>query len=156
MRFEGGAQLAKNLSQLSERLSKELLRKALRDGGEIMRVQASRNAPYEPGKPDLRDNIGMSTARPDDAVPAAIAVGPTKAGFYGLFQEFGTAHHSAQPFLRPAFDSEQGRALAAISRSLWISLIGKGFSSRVGQGPSEAFGEAAEPMSMGGPGGSIL
>ena len=33
------------------------------------------------------------------------SVGPTRAAFYGLFQEFGTAHHAAQPYMRPAWDA---------------------------------------------------
>ena len=33
-----------------------------------------------------------------------VGVGPTRRAFYGLFQEFGTAHHAAQPFMRPSWD----------------------------------------------------
>lgn len=35
---------------------------------------------------------------------AVVEVGPTKRAFYGRFQEFGTAHHKAQPFMRPTWD----------------------------------------------------
>lgn len=35
---------------------------------------------------------------------AVVEVGPTNKAFYGTFQEFGTAHHAAQPFMRPTFD----------------------------------------------------
>ena len=31
-------------------------------------------------------------------------VGPTKRAFHGSLQEFGTAHHRAQPFMRPTWD----------------------------------------------------
>lgn len=33
-----------------------------------------------------------------------VKFGTTTKAFYGLFQEFGTAHHPAQPFLEPALD----------------------------------------------------
>lgn len=38
--------------------------------------------------------------------------------FYGLFQEFGTAHHAAQPFMRPAFDQTKEDALQAMQDTL--------------------------------------
>ena len=38
-------------------------------------------------------------------------VGPDKDEFYGLFHEYvwEGVHHSANPFMRPAFDAEKGR-----------------------------------------------
>jgi HK97 gp10 family phage protein len=35
---------------------------------------------------------------------AVVDVGPTQKAYYGQFQEFGTAHHAAQPFMRPTWD----------------------------------------------------
>lgn len=123
LRFEGGAELAKNLDQLSIRVQKNVMREALTEGAEPIRSRASQIAPYEPGPPDLRDNIGISTARvrePGDI--AAVAVGPTKGFAYGLLQEVGTSRHAAQPFMRPAF-SEAPKSLSIIGASLWRALI---------------------------------
>lgn len=39
---------------------------------------------------------------------AVVQVGPTHRGFYGLFGEFGTAHHPPHPFMRPAWDQLSG------------------------------------------------
>lgn len=36
---------------------------------------------------------------------AVTHVGPTKRAGQGMLQEFGTAHHKAQPFMRPTFDA---------------------------------------------------
>ena len=36
---------------------------------------------------------------------AVVQVGPTHRAFYGLFGEFGTAHHPPHPFMRPAWDA---------------------------------------------------
>ena len=38
--------------------------------------------------------------------------------FYGRFVEFGTAKMAAKPFLRPAFDAAQPRAVAAVNAVL--------------------------------------
>jgi HK97 gp10 family phage protein len=54
----------------------------------------------------------------------AVAVGPSKAGFYGIFQEFGTVHHGAQPFARPAFDQTVQKSLGILAAALW-QAIGK-------------------------------
>ena len=41
----------------------------------------------------------------------AFGVGPSAEVFYGVFQELGTIHHVAQPFLRPAFDAQRDAAV---------------------------------------------
>lgn len=129
VRFEGGAELARTLDQLSTRISKRIMREALEHGGEPVRKAASRNAPYEPGPPDLRENIGMSLARNREAGDmATIAIGPTRGFAYGLPQELGTKHHAAHPFMRPAFDTEAPKALGLIGQELWRQLAGRGFT----------------------------
>lgn len=49
---------------------------------------------------------------------AACQVGPTKAVGQGILQEFGTAHHKPQPFMRPAWDSKQVEAAEAVQSAL--------------------------------------
>jgi HK97 gp10 family phage protein len=131
MRFEGGAELAKAFQQLTTRVSKSTLRNALEDAAEPMRRRMSEMAPREPGAPDMADNIVISTARTksfEGVQSAAVAIGPEKRFFYGFFQEFGTVHHGAQPFVRPAFDGGVTRALSDIARSLWTALASRGIS----------------------------
>lgn len=127
--FEGGAELAQALDRLSVRISKSIMRDALLEAGEPMRRTAARFAPYEPGAPDLKANIGIAAIRGDDM--ATVAIGPTRGFFYGLFQEYGTSRHGAQPFMRPAFDMEAPRALDLLGRALWRELAGRGVSRRV-------------------------
>lgn len=124
VQFEGGDELAKALDSLSTRVSRPLLREALLDAGEPMRLAASQLAPYEPGSPDLKANIGINAVKSTEM--AAVAVGPTRDFFYGLFQEFGTSRHGAQPFMRPAFDTEAPKALTILARELWRLLAAKG------------------------------
>jgi HK97 gp10 family phage protein len=42
--------------------------------------------------------------------------------FYGRFVEFGTAKMAAKPFLRPAFDAAQPRAISAVNAVLAAEL----------------------------------
>jgi HK97 gp10 family phage protein len=128
MHFEGGAELAQALDSLSVRVTQNVAREALKHGGELIRKRASQLAPYEVGPPDLRDNIGMSNAKVSEAGDiAAIKIGPTRGFAYGLPQELGTRHHAAQPFMRPAFDTEAPKALGLIGQELWRQLAGRGF-----------------------------
>ena len=139
VRFEGGRELAETLLSLPKALSYRVLIEGLKDAAEPMRSAMARNAPQEPGAPDLKENIGISVAsrigsteggrwEAREEGQAAVAVGPTKHFFYGLFQEYGTSRHGAQAFARPAFDSEAPKALAIMQRVYWTILASKGIS----------------------------
>lgn len=55
---------------------------------------------------------------------AEVYVGPAvPQGFYGHLVEFGTRNTSAQPFMRPAWDAEQGPALDIIKAELGNEII---------------------------------
>lgn len=38
------------------------------------------------------------------------------------FQEFGTAHHGPQPYMRPAWDEHKARVPAEIGKNLWAEI----------------------------------
>lgn len=157
MRFEGGSELAAGLAKLSQGVSKRILNKALLAGGEPIRHQASINAPYDPGPPDIKDNIVASTVRSDEQ--AAVAVGPRKGFAYGLPNEVGTARQPARPFVRPAFDTQKEKALGAVNLVLRAELIRRDVLSsarNVPQDSSESFEGESAPVVMGGPGGGLL
>jgi len=132
--FEGGKELVEALGTLSQRMSKRVMRDALDAAAEPMRRRMSQLAPREPGAPDLAANIVVSTARPRawaSPTAVAVAVGPEKQFFYGFFQEYGTAFHGAQPFMRPAFDEGVPRVITELTRALWTALAAKGVSQTV-------------------------
>lgn len=135
MKFEGGLELAQALNKLPTRVSKRVIREALERAGEPMRADMARRAPRAPGAPDIADNMVMSPARmqgiSDNDQAAAIKIGPEKSLFYGLFQEFGTIHHGAQPFARPAFDAGWQKALDSVRASFWTALAAAGISRSV-------------------------
>lgn len=125
-RFEGGTELARNLDLLSEPVAKRILREGLKEAGEPMRKRMSQLAPHEPGKPDLRDNIGIAPARGLDERETTVAVGPTIQGFYGSFVELGTSTLSPQPFARPAFDEMWQTVLKLFGASMWREIARRG------------------------------
>lgn len=126
MRVEGGAELAKALDGLSTRLTKSIVRDALYMGGEPIRKVAGENAPRRAPAPDMADHIGISNAKPREDDIAAVAIGPTKDFYYGLFQELGTIHHAAHAFMRPAFDTQAPKGLTLIGEELWRALASRG------------------------------
>lgn len=131
MRFEGGQQLSATLQRLSERANKRVSLDALKMGAEPIRAMAERSAPRRSPKPDLADNIGVSTRRATEDETAAVAVGPVRGYAYGLPQEIGTVFHPAQPFMRPAFDARWRAALEAIRAAYWTALAAVGVGQSV-------------------------
>jgi HK97 gp10 family phage protein len=132
-KVDGFKELAANLRALPMAVQREKILDALEVAAEPMRSRMSQLAPREPGAPDLADNIGISVANRIGDVGGgrwqarhdeehAVAVGPTKNFFYGIFQEYGTVHHAAQPFMRPAFDSTAQTSLSILSQRLWLAI----------------------------------
>lgn len=120
--LEGASEFAKLLEALPGRASKQVQREILEHAAEPMRKDMADTVAYEPGKPDIRDHMATATARGEDANETAVAVGPTKEGFYGSFLELGTAHMAPQPFARPAFDRNVDGSLEIIGDEIWFAL----------------------------------
>lgn len=128
----GASDLAKRLEQLPAAVSRTVQVNALKDGAEIIRARASQLAPRSAGPgPHLADDIVIGTIsaarleRQDRGNEVVVEVGPSLKPhdhFYGYFQEYGTIHHPAQPFMRPAFDTGAPTALNRILSSLWKAI----------------------------------
>lgn len=125
--FTGGPELAANLRALPKAVSRSAAIDALLEAADPMVTVARRTAPREPGAPDIADNIEARPGRGgkdefgDERMPS-VAWGPVKGFYYGYFQEFGTVKHSAQPFMRPAFDSQKERSISVLMRRLWENI----------------------------------
>lgn len=131
MRFEGGRELASKLSTLSKRIDKRVTREALEVGAEPLRASASRMAPRRAPQPDMADHIIISPARTRSGETAAVKVGPADEFYWGFFQELGTVHVPAQPFLRPAFDQNWQKVLDIVRDAFWTALAAVGVSRSV-------------------------
>lgn len=135
--LHGGNELAQTLRSMTTSMSKSAMREVLKDIAEPMRGSMALKAPKGPDAPHIADNIAISvTSKVEgqslDDYQAAVAVGPTKAYFYGLMWEYGWVHHlSAHPFARPAFDEQAPRALTALVPRLWTILASKGVSRSI-------------------------
>lgn len=132
MKIVGGAELARTLNALPTRVSKKVMREALEVAGEPIRKGMEMKAPRAPGAPDIADHMVIGNAKVEGLIDndqtAAVAIGPARGYYWGLFQELGTIHHGAQPFARPAFESGMSKALAEIVRATWTALAGRGIS----------------------------
>jgi HK97 gp10 family phage protein len=134
LKIEGFKELAANLRALPDALQRSVILDALKESAEPMRARMGQLAPRRPGAPDIADNIGISVtnrigdvgggrweARSDSE--HAVAVGPTKNFFYGIFLEYGHRPNSrAYPFMRPAFDTTAQTSLSILSQRLWDAI----------------------------------
>lgn len=142
MKLVGGPELAKTLAGLSTRLSRSVKREALLSVAEPMRASMARRAPRGPDAPHVADNIVVSGGRGGvdefgDEKAVSVAIGPARGFPNGFWQEFGTVHHGAQPFVRPAFDAEAPKVVQALVPTIWRELAGKGIQRpmQTGGGP---------------------
>jgi HK97 gp10 family phage protein len=135
LELEGAEELRVALLTLSKAVRKRALYDVLRPAADVIRWRMGELAPRQAGVGGggLADNIETSVARrigsvaggqwqAVDEFQAALAVGPAKHIYYAIFQEYGTVHHGAQPFGRPAFDTNTDVALGIIGKGLWALL----------------------------------
>lgn len=113
--IQGLQDLLKKMDDLPLVLKKTLIVRALRKGAEPIRAEAERRAPWDTG--GLAESM-MITVSDQTAEGAIAKIGPSRKEFHGGFNEFGTAHMAAQPFLRPAFDEMQAEALRILGEDL--------------------------------------
>lgn len=119
IKIEGLKELNAQIERLKKGTAKGSLRRGMVKAAEPMAEMMRGLAPNDPetGGYDLQNSIGVSTklsrsqkkqhkraTRDDKAfVEVFIGAGPLP---HALFQEFGTRHHAAQPYARPAFDAD--------------------------------------------------
>lgn len=122
MTIHGGEELAARLSTLPFRRRRKEVLAALIAGGEPIRLELGRQAPRSAEAPHLADSMTTSVAKSPDPDTFVVAVGPSRDAFWGFFQEWGTRHHGAQPFARPAFRAKAPEALGIVGDRLWTSV----------------------------------
>lgn len=120
VKIDGAGVLARRLREMDDEVSGAHLATAVVDGSRILQQVAGELAPRRTGV--LAGNIDGAaiSIRPRKAV---VHVGPTEDAFHGVFQELGTAYHSAQPFLRPAFDETKDTVVREIRDKLRRNIL---------------------------------
>lgn len=115
VRVHGLRELQRSLQQLPKAVRGGVLEEVLIEAAKSFRDQAEQLAPARTGR--LKESITVAVEK-STSTYAEVAIGPRENTIHGFFQEFGTAHHGAQPFMRPAWDSNKRTALRAIAREL--------------------------------------
>lgn len=135
--IEGLDLLGKALQELPKNIGRNVLRGAVNAGATVIRKEAVMRVPIDTGK--LRKAIYQKQIRElSSAVQQTFFVGwrhgkkeravqrrrkrggqtvtviEDRDAYYGRFVEFGTAKMAAQPFMRPAYESQKEAALQAI------------------------------------------
>lgn len=136
IRVEGLREIGEAMRLLSGDMATRVAGQATGAGAQVIKKRAIRKAPEseEPHKLEgvvvnpgnLKKNIvAKKVSKKDlgDLTAAHIVTvrGKRKDGYaarYGRLQEFGTVHHPAHPFLRPAFDEGKTEAVEAIVKRL--------------------------------------
>jgi HK97 gp10 family phage protein len=70
----------------------------------------------------MADSIDVFRLGYEDAGTLAVAVSYERRFYWGFFQEFGTPHHGASPFLRPAWDVLHDQVMEDLGRFLFDSM----------------------------------
>lgn len=113
--IEGAKEMDKLLKLLPEKMAASILDASVRTGAVIIRDDAKARAPRRSG--DGADSIRIQKVGSKKTI-TEFRVGPDEKHWYMMFQEFGTSNHSAQPFLRPAFDTRASDALNKIGEQI--------------------------------------
>lgn len=125
VKVEGLRELDRALGQLPKSTAKAVLRKVLRESAEPLAQTMRRLAPRD--EMHLYESIDISTKlsrrqrglhkKETSPAFAEMFVGTNNPA--GVQQEFGNERHPAQPFARPAWDSEKMNVLDGIGVRLW-------------------------------------
>ena len=125
LNIKGLAELNAKLSTLPQRVKNNILRGALRAGGNELVKAAKANVPVRTGA--LKYSIKVSPRKGNvNMVAVAVQAGvltiakrkktaALQDAFYARFVEYGTAHSRAKPFMRPAAESGSQAAIDAMA-----------------------------------------
>lgn len=123
VKIKGLRELARKLKQMPVELRGKTLNAALRKGAKEIASEAQRRVPVRDGV--LQRSIVIRKARvinPNNEASQTVSVRKNaKSGgnpYYASFVEFGTSKMPARPFMRPAFESRNGDALAVFKTEL--------------------------------------
>lgn len=130
VRIEGLSELRDTLRELPKSTAKNVLRRVLKKRAQPFAASAQSAVPIEEG--ELKESIVVSTRLSPrqkrlnrakahkDVVEVYVGPGPIK---HAHLQEFGTEHHAAQPFLRPAWDKHKLAAIEGIAEDLGTEIM---------------------------------
>lgn len=121
-KIEGLKELGEALQELPKATGTNVLKRALTEAADPIEQDAASRAPELRGHLKRSVTTGTKLSRRQKSQhkkesKVEIFVGPGALP-QAVWQEFGTAHHPAQPFLRPAWDANGKGALMSIKDAL--------------------------------------
>lgn len=128
VKLVGMDEIERKLAQVKGATAKNKMRKVLREAGEPVARRARALAPSDEG--DLQESIDVSpllnrSQRREHPkgyfADLEIHIGPSGL-VQGITQEFGTIHHAANPFMRPAWDGMEMKTLDKIGALAWSEV----------------------------------
>lgn len=133
--IKGLRELGEAMKALGDDIGLKIARSATNAGAQVIKRRAKELAPVAPEPYEIEGvvvqpgNIGKNIVvkrlkRNQTQLTSEHVVtvrGKAKYGYasrVGALQEFGTVHHPAQPFMRPAFEQEKGFAVQKMRETL--------------------------------------
>jgi|SRR5581483_4858013 len=113
--------LEQKLNNLAPKAARGAIRKAARQAGKIWQEAVQERVPVHTGQEQESISVRTSAGAGEEegtTGSVTVSVGPTKPGFYMLWQEFGSIHQPAKPVLQPVFDETAGQVLDAFIENL--------------------------------------
>jgi hypothetical protein len=121
-KIEGLKELDRALKELPKATARNVALRTLKEHGQPIAAAGEANAPRLSGKLSESYTVGTKLSRRQKKLhkkesPVEVFVGPTPQA-KSVQTEFGNAHQSPHPHLRPAWDSNVMRVLGGIKNSL--------------------------------------
>ena len=142
-KITGAKELEQTLKEMGPKIAVRIGDKALREGARVIVREAKRLAPRRTGA--LRKSIAAVKGRDPRPEMRSVVVGFKKPGRrYAHLVEFGTSRAAAQPFLRPALDTQAKEALNTITEVLAEGILRQSWRKALGviaAGEELKFGE---------------
>ena len=118
------AKLLDSLKQFPQNIQNNVLVGAVRAGAKPLVDAAKANVPVDTA--NLKKSIGINRKKTKDKSQVWFTVSPRKGGkkdgFYVHMVEFGTSKMAAQPFMRPAFESQDKQSIEAVKEYMALRI----------------------------------
>ena len=131
--IRGMPQAIRQFRELSQKVQRDVLRKAIRSAARIVVKDARNRVPVDTGA--LRKAVGSSVKIGGNGLFAVASVGVRRRqkgapARRAHLIEFGSQHNAAHPFLRPALVSQKDQVAKQFSEQVQVQ-IGKQVAKRV-------------------------
>jgi len=116
--IKGVKELLHSLKQFPQNIQKNVITGAIRAGCKPIVNSAKSYVPVDSG--NLKKSIGIVKRKSRDKTKIRFSVTPRRKGkydgFYAHIVEFGTSKMAAQPFMRPAYESQDNESIDEVKK----------------------------------------